>query len=63
LDEVVDFLKVDAALTEQTVGLAALGSSRFFVDVDAVFHLSYLLNAILLRADAKLLSQAESSRV
>ena len=34
LDDVVDFLVLNAALTEQPVGLAAGASSRLFVDDD-----------------------------
>ena len=38
LDVVVDLPVIDAALTEQPRGLAALGSSRLLVDCDFVFH-------------------------
>jgi hypothetical protein len=38
LDVVVDFLKLDAALTEQPVNFSTLGSSRFLVDGDFVAH-------------------------
>ena len=38
LGDVVYFLVSDAALTEQAVGLAALGSSRLLVDGDFVGH-------------------------
>ena len=35
---VVDFLKRDAALTEQPVKLTTFRSSRFFVNNDLIFH-------------------------
>jgi hypothetical protein len=40
LDVVVDPLEIDAALTEQAGGLAALRSSRLLVDGDFVRHVS-----------------------
>ena len=39
LEVVVNFLKVDAALPEQSVQLATLASSRLFVDDDFVRHI------------------------
>jgi hypothetical protein len=38
LDVIVDLLEINAALTEQAVGLAALGSGRLLVNCDFVFH-------------------------
>jgi hypothetical protein len=38
LDVEVDLLEINAALTEQTVGLSALGSGRLLVDGDFVSH-------------------------
>jgi hypothetical protein len=38
LEVVIDFVVVDAALTEQFVQLATLGSSRLFVDCNFLRH-------------------------
>ena len=40
-DVVVDLLEINAALTEQPVGLAALRSSRLLVDGDPVVHVAH----------------------